>query len=261
MSNVVPCRAATLAALLCLSAISQSSLAQTTINIGATRGNTLFQSDLGDLSGATAEWIFAGLTQAAQSRRGLLQFDMPITIPAGATITNVTLRMRMSRSIVGSEPVTIHRVTNSWTNGTSDLNANGGSGAPSTDNDVTWMHRSFRPPNLETGQLQGVLWNTPGGDFDSTALATRNVSGVAFYTWSSAALTADVQRWLNNPSQNFGWLIFGDETAGTSAKRFDGPGNSNAANRPSLSITYVIPTPGAAAIVGLGGLIALRRRR
>lgn len=261
MSLSLRTRAAAIAALVSVSALASTSLAQTTINIGATRGNTLFQSDLGDLSGATAEWIFAGLTQAGQSRRGLLQFDLPITIPAGAQITSVTLRMRMSRTIVGSEPVTIHRVTNSWTNGTSDLNPQGGSGSPSTEGDATWMHRSFLPPNLATGQLQGVLWDTPGGDFDRTALATRNVSSIGFYTWSSAALAADVQRWLDNPTQNFGWLIFGDETAGTSAKRFDGPGNANAANRPSLSITYVIPAPGAAAMVGLGGLLALRRRR
>lgn len=244
-------------------AIASTAFAQTpqTVTIGATRGNTLFQSDIGEFSGASAQWIFAGLTAGQSARRGILQFDLPSSIPAGSIITGVTLRMRMSRSIVNAEPVTIHTVTNSWTNGTSVMTGNGGAGVPSTNFDVTWRHRQWAAPDLATGQLGGTLWDNAGGDFNPTALATRSVSGIGFYTWTSAALTADVQRWLDNPGENFGWMILGDEAEGTSAKRFDGPGNANAANRPSLAITYIIPTPTAAATIGLLGTLALRRRR
>lgn len=251
-------RSASLAAL-ALTLLTGLAHAQTTVSLGAIRGNTLYEDPQGSLSGASAEFLFAGRTNLQENalRRGLLQFDTS-SIPAGSTITSVTLRMRMSRSITGTEPVTIHRVLGSWGSANSQITGQGGSGTPATPGDATWIHRFFDFP---TSVPQGTFWNNPGGDFDANALATRNVSGIAFYNWTSAALTADVQRWVNNPSENFGLMIRSDEAGGGSAKRFDGPGSTTAANRPSLSITYIIPTPGAAAVLGLGVLAAGRRRR
>ena len=58
-------------------------------------------------------------------------------------------------------------------------------------------------------------------------------------------MIADVQAWLDNPANNFGWLVLGDETAIGTAKRFD---TRESASPPMLAIQYipgprVVPTP------------------
>ena len=37
---------------------------------------------------------------------------------------------------------------------------------------------------------------------------------------SHAQMVADVQGWLDNPTTNYGWILAGDESGATSAKRF-----------------------------------------
>lgn len=51
-------------------------------------------------------------------------------------------------------------------------------------------------------------------------------------------MVSDVQDWLDNPANNFGWLIKGQESVGQTAKRFDSRENPTAANRPLLTIYY-----------------------
>jgi hypothetical protein len=51
-----------------------------------------------------------------------------------------------------------------------------------------------------------------------------------------------VQSWVDNPATNFGWVLRGDETSSGSAKRFDSRQNSVPSFRPSLSITFTLPS-------------------
>ena len=53
-------------------------------------------------------------------------------------------------------------------------------------------------------------------------------------------MVADVQSWLDNPANNFGWLVLGDESAVLTAKRFD---TRESAIPPVLTIQYTAPTP------------------
>ena len=53
---------------------------------------------------------------------------------------------------------------------------------------------------------------------------------------------ADVQAWLGNPNENFGWIAIGDESFSESAKRFDSAQFEDAANRPTLTIEFDIPS-------------------
>src|SRR4030095_14498372 len=55
-------------------------------------------------------------------------------------------------------------------------------------------------------------------------------------------MRADVQSWLNDSSINFGWLMLGDESTGSTAKRFD---TRESANPPVLTIEYTGPGPTA----------------
>jgi hypothetical protein len=98
------------------------------------------------------------------------------------------------------------------------------------------------------------------------ASAATNVSGEGLYVWSSPGMVADVQDWLGDASNNFGWIIrSGDEIELGAGKRFDSRNNNIAAGiKPALAIDYVIvPEPSTAALAAVAGaaLVILRRRR
>jgi len=65
-------------------------------------------------------------------------------------------------------------------------------------------------------------------------------------------MVADVQFWLNNPANNFGWLLQGEsENIPRSIRRFSS--RKDLARYPQLTIQYTtIPEPGAASILILG---------
>ena len=44
--------------------------------------------------------------------------------------------------------------------------------------------------------------------------------GVVREDWSSGQMAADVQSWLDTPSQNYGWTVIGNETQIQTTKRF-----------------------------------------
>jgi hypothetical protein len=54
-------------------------------------------------------------------------------------------------------------------------------------------------------------------------------------------MVADVQGWLDDPSTNYGWLIFTNEGNFPSAKRFDTRENPAPGDRPQLTIRYSPP--------------------
>jgi len=99
--------------------------------------------------------------------------------------------------------------------------------------DATWIHRFYNT----------TFWAAPGGDFVVTASATTTVgSVVGFYTWGpTAGMVADVQTWLDAPAANFGWLLLGNETTTTTAKRFNTREHSDPTTRPALIVEYVPP--------------------
>lgn len=198
-----------------------------TVSLEPARDNTLYESESGGVSNGAGQHLFAGQTDDSRVRRAVLAFDMSGIMP-GATVVNATLALHVSRSVSGSVPVTVHALSREWGEGSSDAPAEEGGGTQAAPGDATWRHTFF-----DTAQ-----WTTPGGDFTATALATAAVGGAGDYQWSSAELTADVRRWLDQPEDNFGWIVLGAETVDRSAKRFDSRENATPANRPQLTITY-----------------------
>src|SRR5436190_17970433 len=70
------------------------------ININPIKDNTLYEfvpAD-GDRSNALGNHFFAGETAVGEIRRGVLAFDIAGNIPAGSTITGVSLSMNMSKT-------------------------------------------------------------------------------------------------------------------------------------------------------------------
>lgn len=242
----------TMSALL-LIALSTGSIAQASvIAIGALKDNTLYEDVGGALSNGAGQRFFAGRPGSGGNRRGLIAFDIAGSIPAGATINSVSLRLNMSNTSAGDKTIEIRASLQDWGQGTSIASGGEGGGGPSTLGDATWLHTFYNTS----------FWTTPGGDISPTVSASLLVGGVGFYTWASTPqLVANVQSWLDTPASNFGWFMLGDEINNGSAKRFDSRENTIAANRPLLTIDYTeIPEPATISLMLLS-LLLIRRNR
>jgi len=233
-------------ALVTVAATSQAE----TITLSAIKDNTIYEDATTALSNGAGDFIHTGLTREGRLRRGLIAFDVAGSLPANAVITSARLSMNMSQATDPStlEVSSLHRLLADWGEGTSNASGGEGSGTAATAGDATWMSR-FHPD---------VPWDAPGGDFNPVASASTDLGGVGLYFWESDGMIADVQDWLGDPSNNFGWIIrTGDEIELGAAKRFDSRTNPQAALQPALRLEYtVIPEPATWAL-GLISLVAV----
>jgi len=238
-----------------LGGIAPSLASATTININPSKDNTLYQFVAvdGDRSNGVGTRLFTGKTDGAEIRRGVLAFDIAGNIPAGSTITSVSLSMNMSRAFDNTvRIVELHKLLADWGEGTSNASGQEGQGASATTNSATWRHRFYNT----------IFWTTQGGDFSGTVSASQSVGAIGQYVWSSAQMVADVQSWLGSPSTNFGWLVKGDESSSATAKRFDSRENTDPTFWPVLTVMYApIPGPWGLAVLGGFGCVAGVRRR
>jgi hypothetical protein len=204
------------------------------------RDNTLYESSAGSLSNGAGPTMFAGRTNQASNskRRALVHFNIAASVPAGATITAVSLGMNASQVATASpQVIALHRVLGDWGEGASNAGDPGGTGAPAAAGDATWKHRFFN----------ATLWAALGGDFVAAPSGSVAVGDVGPWIWASTpGMVADAQAWLDTPGANFGWLLTGDETTGGTAKRFDTREAGAPAARPSLQVIYTPPTTPAA---------------
>ena len=206
-------------------------VAAETVDLEPVADAALYEGD-GSLANGAGSYLFVGRTEnrnGAVDRRSLLAFDIAGSIPSGATITGAELQVTMSRTISGAQTIELRRATESWGEGPSNASGQEGGGANAQSGDATWVHRQF--PNSE--------WSTVGGSFVSTVSASQQISDNGDYLFASTAqLVADVQSWLDNPAENFGWALVMPSPAVGSAKRFNSRENSASSSRPKLTVTY-----------------------
>ncbi|MCW3105429.1 MAG: hypothetical protein JWO09_3869 [Bacteroidetes bacterium] len=205
--------------------------AQTTVNLVPEKDNTLYENASGSLSNGAGDHFFVGTTGSNRIRRSVIKFDVAGSIPAGATITSVTLTLSMDQTISGPNSIGLYTLSTNWGEGSSFAGGGGGGGAASATNDATWIH-TFYP---------GSMWTNPGGDYNASASATTAVNGVGAYTWNSSQMASDVQAWLDAGATNFGWELIGDESVSSTAKRFASREFSSATEQPMLAVTYTVP--------------------
>lgn len=202
--------------------------AQSVAELTASRNNTLYESGDGDISNGKGDHIFAGVTSGGNIRRALLYFDLS-EIPEGAQIESAELNLVMNRTVSGEREMSIHQMLSDWGEGQSSAGGQEGGGTDATDGDATWLHSFF--PDED--------WENEGGDFSGDALSSVTVGGSGNYTWTATADFEElVQTWLDNPSENYGLILLGDETGGISAKRFSSRHNQTEGNRPVLLVEY-----------------------
>lgn len=223
------------------------------VSLVASQDNTLYETEDGSLSNGGGDFFFAGKTGVDVTHRGLVAFDLAGSVPAGSTVTNVSLRLNMSMTLAGDEVISLHPVLKAWGEGTSEAGMGEGGGTAAAPGDATWLHTNFNT----------TLWDNPGGDFVPAASASSVVGGVGAYTWQSPQLIADVQAWVDDPSGNFGWLLQGNESKDTTSKRFVSHNNAAVADRPLLTITFAaVPEPTSACLIAvLGTVLTVRRQR
>ena len=160
-----------------------------------------------------------GTTAQGGIMRGLLRFDLPGVIPAGAVVRSATLTVRVTKAPFGAASSTfeLRRVLQSW-----------------DEVGVTW---DLRGP--------GVPWSVAGAtgavDVAEAVSATVLMNSVGGYTFATApALVADIQAWVNTPGTNFGWLLRSQsEDVPTTARLI--ASREATANKPTLTITYDPP--------------------
>lgn len=196
------------------------------VNLNPAKDNMIVAEN-GTFSSGAGSWFIAGNNNQGtlgESRRALIQFDLS-AIPTTATITDVTLSMVNDRGKAGTQTVSLHRVTASWGEGTSNSDADPGKGIAATTNDATWNHRLY----------PSTTWTSPGGDYVGGASSSTGVGNSGTYNWTSAQMIADVQQWVSTPASNFGWILIGNEAAKATARRFH---SRTGTTPPVLQVTY-----------------------
>lgn len=193
--------------------------------------NTLYENSQGSLSNGSGPGMFVGTSGPTNPvrRRALVKFDVASSVPAGATIVGVELALYVNQSSSGDRIVRVHRLLASWGEGASVASGGGGGGGPASTNDATWVHRFY---DTQT-------WSTPGGDFAAAPSEQTTVGDSGSFTWrSTQALVEDVQSWLDQPAENFGWILIGEESGVSAGKRFATRESSAVEQRPQLLVTY-----------------------
>ncbi len=157
-------------------------------------------------------------TGADSRNRALVRFDVAGAVPAGAQITDVSLRLTVSRTIdTNSRELELRRVLVSW-----------------DESQATWIQRA-----------DAISWTAPGGmegaDFSSIVSAATTVGGLGTYVWGSTpGMVADARRWQSNALENFGWmLLINPEGVAGTARRFYS--RESVIDPPMLDITYKPP--------------------
>lgn len=190
--------------------------------------NTIYQELTNNNNGAGTGMV-AGRTlgtAGSLARRAMVRFNVG-AIPSSSTIVSASMDLTSdTTTATGAQSIGIHRITSNWTEGTSSGTA--GVGAAATGGGATWANRI----------TPSTAWGTAGGDFIAGATATIAVNTSATYT--SGSLASDVQLWVNG-TNNFGWLLKGNEAVTGTVKRF--LTREAGAGAPVLNVTYTRPLP------------------
>ena len=216
-------------------AAAAASASADVVTITPSKDATIFNDPAGNRADGQQATMYAGRSSTLAAfpvKRALIAFDVASAVPAGSVVTSVKVKLFLSKTTTANKTFDLHRLTKDWNEGpTSGFSGNG---APAQVGDVTWAHTYWNTQ----------FWTTLGGDFVAAPSASATVGNVyQYYTWNStAALVADVQGWVNAPATNFGWILRGPETSGTSAKQFESR-HSLPQYLPQLEIVFTPPPP------------------
>lgn len=248
---------------LCLTVAGASTHAST-VRVSAFKDATILgtsdEADTGKANGL-GPGLFTGTDGQNNMKRSLIQFDLATAgIPADAIIDNVTMRLSLGQVPPSgglSQTIRLFNLSQSWSEGssgspTSTTISGSGPGYARVNGDSTWDYSNYHSDATRAIKWQQDDMELHGGNFLSpehgSSTFTTFASGSTF-SWSSAAMAADVKSWLNNPSDNNGWLLKSDEEAVPRSvlgfwSKDGAAATGNPALAPTLEINYSpIPEP------------------
>jgi hypothetical protein len=166
----------------------------------------------------------------SQAIRGLLNFDLDTAVPAGSTIDSAQLSLNLeSASTSAASDVTVSNVVDSWS-------------------DATWTQYDWDWHNAAP-----LLWNTPGGDTDTTGAPTAAASATPGST--SWDVTQLVQRQVSGLDPSYGFELQQQGEATTQVLAFTSSWSRDGTPLPTLTVTYEDASSSATgpAVTLLGG--------
>ena len=220
------------------------------VSLDSIAHGTLYETAGSPLANGLGSHLFAGNNGQDLSRRGLIRFDIGSLGP-NIVVSSAILRLHVSQANASPRDVSLHRVLADWGVGSTDAPGGEGGGGPATPGSATWNDAFY----------DTTPWTNAGGDFAGVASAITEVGGNGWYEWSSAGLVQDVQQMLDGGFDDFGWILLGDESMASTAKRFD---SMFAAEefRPELVVEFsVVPGPSVWSAIVLSGMGSRRRGR
>jgi hypothetical protein len=152
--------------------------------------------------GQTHGDLLVGVGDSGEQWRTLIRFDTSVfsflkTGALGGTLTGAALHLITNhRPDSSTEELnfSVHAVTSEWTARTFS------SGEYAINGDITWKYRNY--PTLQ--------WRTLGADFLSTPIGDGIISEGPLDTDEEISISLDitrVQRWIDQPTENYGLLI------------------------------------------------------
>ncbi len=215
------------------------------VTLDASQDTTIY-SNLVNNNGGGHNFGISGFANNGNERRFLVEFDLASIAP-GSIVNSVSLGLNVIQATSGGGNFQLFRVDTDWGEGAGV--GNQGSGAAAGD--ATWNESQFG--------LAGWTGGVAGGSFFTPLLDEITIDSVGVATFNSSSNFVNaVQDIVDNPSQNFGFIIVGTDAG--SALRF---GSIEGGSASSLSVDFTaIPEPGSLGILGvLGAVVMLRRRR
>jgi hypothetical protein len=214
---------------------------------------TLFQFSPTNNLGGTVN-LLGGTTMNGANNRPLLRFDLS-SLPAGATITDVTLTLTdLSGGTFPASTFELHRVLVDWGEG----DKTGNQGQPASTGEATWNSR-----------LHNIAdWAAPGGaagtDYAAAISGATLISpalGTNVYTFTStASMVADAQLWFDTPGANFGWLLISDGEGTAQTSRRFASSEDTLGRAPVLLVEFAaVPEPGTLALLSGAALAMIYR--
>jgi len=243
-----------------------------------------------------------GKTKPAQIQRGVLCFDVAAHVPSGSHVTQASLSLHVvdvPKQAEGDGPADFWLVAlepgqlqQPWGEGASSSNfAYGGDpgdpqpgrGRPAKDGDATWYQTVYdsdedNPPtflgaaNSRYWTAEGALGDTayaPGfakaGSADDVRYLDEDLNQ---YTWTfdqpTDQMLIDIQSWIDNPPDNLGWVLVGEEEVRSSKRGFASREHANDEWWPTLTVWYTeapVPEPSSWLLALIGAaLLAVRLR-
>ncbi len=203
-----------------------------TIDLDATADATLYPDAIS--ANGAGDHVFVGTVagSAPLPRRGVLRFDVG-SLPSEAVVLEVMLLLEITRApfIGPAASFAVHRLTRAFDEGTTDAEANEGTGAPAAAGDATWTHARW----------PSDAWTTPGGDFDPVPSGVDDpLVAEPSVALVGDGLASDVRRWRAGEPAH-GWIVLGNESLTRTVRRFGSRTHPEPDRRPRLRVRLAVP--------------------